>query len=97
MSERKFRAQILLEPAQRRRLEEIARREGRSISEISRRVIDLGLQVLEGEREVWERRAIVLERLKAFRARQPRVYDGDLVNEARQEREEETSRLWGGG
>ena len=40
MSERMYRSQILLDPHQHRRLKELARREGRSISSVTRQVID---------------------------------------------------------
>jgi hypothetical protein len=96
MEERMYRAQILLRPEQRRRLEEIARREGRSISAATRRVIDLGLQVMEGEANVWEKRARLLAELRARRGKQPFEYGGDLVNEARKERDDEMERIWRG-
>jgi predicted DNA-binding protein len=96
MEERMYRAQILLEPEQRRRLEEIARREGRSISAVTRQVINAGLDALESEAELWEKRAQILSELRAIREKQPFEYSGDLVNEARQEREEETERIWRG-
>ena len=94
MSERMYRAQILLDPQQRRKLEDIARREGRSISAVTRQVIDAGLETLENEAGVWEKRARLLSRLRARREKQPFVYSGDLVNEARQERENELDQLW---
>ena len=57
MTERMYRAQILLDPRQRRRLEEIARREGKSISAVTRQVIDAGLELIEDETELWKKRA----------------------------------------
>lgn len=96
MSERMYRAQILLEPDQRRRLEELARREGRSISAVTRRVINAGLQAIESEAELWEKRARILSDLRAVREKQPFEYTGDLINEARQERENETEQIWRG-
>ncbi len=42
------------------------------------------------ELAIWERRARVLADLRAMREKQPSVYDGDLIDEARQEREDET-------
>jgi predicted DNA-binding protein len=94
MEERMYRAQILLKPEQRRRLEEIARREGRSISAVTRQVIDAGLDALESDAELWEKRAHILSELRAIREKQPFEYNGDLVNEARQEREDEMGRIW---
>lgn len=94
MTERMYRAQILLEPEQRRRLEEIARREGRSISAVTRQVIDAGLETLESEAEIWQKRARILSEWRTLREKQPHEYLGDLVNEARREREDETSKIW---
>ncbi len=96
MEERMYRAQILLKPEHRRRLEEIARREGRSISAVTRQVIDIGLEALESETETWEKRARILSELRAIREKQPFEYRGDLINEARQEREDEMERIWHG-
>ena len=96
MSERMYRAQILLDPKQRRKLEEIARREGRSISAVTRQVIDAGLETLENEAETWAKRARVLSELKAIREKQPFEYSGNLIEEARQEREEEMDQAWRG-
>jgi len=96
MEGRMYRAQILLKPEHRRRLEEIARREGRSISAVTRQVIDIGLEALESEAEIWEERTRILFELRTIREKQPFEYSGDLVNEARQEREDETERIWRG-
>ena len=96
MTERMYRAQILLDPQQRRKLEEIARREGRSISAVTRQVIDAGLQLLADEGDIWEKRARILSELKAIRERQPFLYTGDLIGEARQERENEADEIWRG-
>ena len=94
MTEHMVRSQILLDPQQRRRLEEIARRDGKSISAVTREVIDAGLQILENEAEIWKKRAQILEGLRSIREKQTSVYLGDLVNDARQEREDEGDELW---
>jgi predicted DNA-binding protein len=94
MNERMYRAQILLKPEQRRRLEEMARREGRSISAVTRQVIDIGLEALENEGEIWAKRAQIISELRAMREKQPFEYTGDLVNEVRQEREDEMDQVW---
>jgi hypothetical protein len=96
MEERMDRAQILLKPEQRRQLEEIARREGRSISAVTRQVVDAGLEALESEAEMWEKRVRILSELRAIRERQSFEYGGDLINEARQERGDETKHIWRG-
>lgn len=60
MTEKMYRAQILLEPRQRRRLEEIARREGKSISAVTRQVIDACLELIENETELWKKSSRIL-------------------------------------
>ena len=94
MTEHMVRSQILLDPRQRRRLEELAQREGRSISAVTRQVIDIGLEQIENEAEIWKNRARVLQGLRVLRDRQPSEYAGDLINLARQEREDEGDSLW---
>lgn len=94
MTERMVRAQILLDPRQRRRLEEIARREGKSISAVTRQVIDAGLERIENETEIWKKRSQLLASLRVLREGQPFIYTGDLINETRQEREDEGDQLW---
>jgi ribosome-binding ATPase YchF (GTP1/OBG family) len=94
MSERMFRAQILLDPNQHRILEELAHRQGRSISAITRQVIDAGLHCIETESEVWKKREPLLASLRMLRNEQPVMYSGNLIEEARQEREEEQDRIW---
>jgi predicted DNA-binding protein len=96
MAKRMVRAQILLKPRQRRRLEELANREGRSISDVTRRAIDTGLEVLEPTEEIWDQRRRILSDLHQARNKQPFVYHGDLINEAKQELDEERERIWRG-
>ncbi len=91
-----YRAQILLKPEQRCRLEEIARREGCSVSVAIRQVIDIGLKALESKAERWEKRACILSELRAVWGKQSFETCGDLVNEARQEWEDEIERIWHG-
>ena len=94
MTERMFRAQILLDPKQRRRLEELAQRERRSISAVTRQVIDAGLERIENETDLWKKRSLILSDLRIRRDRQPFEYDADLINAARQEQEDERDTLW---
>ncbi len=89
-----YRAQILLKPGQHKALADIARREKQSISEIARRMIQIGLEVSENEESIWAERQRALDDIRGIRERQTQVYSGDLINEARQERDEEMDRLW---
>jgi predicted DNA-binding protein len=93
-----IRTQLLLKPEQRKRLERVAIREGRTFSDTARRAIEAGLRVMEGDSDfVWERRMEALEYLEGFRKRirdERGVYQGDLVNEARGEREIQVDQIW---
>lgn len=94
------RAQILLTLTQRQRLQEIAQREGRSLSDVARRALEAGLDALEGRTdEVVRKRLQILAELgqirEAVRARYGE-YPGDLVAECRREREEDMERVWRG-
>jgi hypothetical protein len=75
-------------------LEELARRQGKSISAVTRQVIDAGLETLESDTEIWKKRARVLSDLRARREKQPLEYNGDLIAEARQERENDMDQTW---
>jgi hypothetical protein len=94
MTEHMVRAQILLDPQQRRRLEEIARRDGKSISAVTRQVIDVGLECIENGADLWKKRSQILAAMRLIREQQSFEYSGDLVNDARQEREDEGDQLW---
>ncbi len=94
MKERMYRAQILLDPDQRRRLEERARREGRSISAVTREAIDRGLDIMESQSDIWDRRNRILAAARERRDRQPFVYQGNLVEEVREERDQDMDRIW---
>ena len=94
MSERMYRAQILLDPQQRNKLVDLARREGKSISAVTRQVIDVGLEVLGNETEIWKERTQILANLREIREKQSTIYSGDLINEARQERDDEMDQIW---
>jgi hypothetical protein len=97
----KYRAQILLEPEQHQALQKIANKEGRSISEVAREIIRIGLEAAEREAEFsWRRRMEALEQLKRIREEVSREYgtlQGNPVEEARTERErqlEQQARDW---
>ncbi len=92
----KYRAQILLEPEQHQALQKIAERDGRSISQVAREVIRLGLSAMEQEAEKrWAQRMQALEQLQRLRdeiREQHGVYQGNLVDEVRSERENQLDR-----
>jgi len=69
MSERLYRAQILIEQKQRKTLAQIARAEGRSMSDVARELIRLGLEARNDSPEArWRRREKALERAAQLRA-----------------------------
>ena len=93
-----YRAQILLEPEQHRTLAELAKREGRSISELVRESVQAYLAEREQE-SLQERRMKALDSLTKLRERiQARhgVLDVDLVAEMRKERDRDNERVWRG-
>jgi len=83
MGERYHRSQILLEPEQHERMRHIAKRESRSISDVAREVISIGLKVLANvEKARARRRSLALEHLGQIREavlERHGVYEGDLV------------------
>lgn len=94
------RAQLLLTPLQRRRLERIAQQEGRTLSDVTRRALDIGLDALEGQpAEALRRDLQVLAELDRIREEVKArcgVYQGDLIAEVREERERQNERVWRG-
>lgn len=86
------RYQVLLGPGQRKRLEEIARREHRSLSSVLRQALDLGLDAMEDSSQVWERRMQVLQDQRRRLESMPLI-ETDLVNEVREERQDELEDL----
>jgi hypothetical protein len=93
-----YRMQLLLKPEQRKRLERVAKREGRTFSDTARRALEEGLRVMEGDTDtIWERRLEALEFLNALRKQiqeERGVYQGDLVSEVRAERESQSETIW---
>ena len=93
-----YRAQILLEQQQHETLAKIARREKRSISDVVREILNewLAAQTLESQKRL---ELDALEQLGQIRLRiqeQRGVYNGDLLAEARSEREQDIERVWNG-
>jgi metal-responsive CopG/Arc/MetJ family transcriptional regulator len=89
------RTQILLEPSQHRSLYQLAQAEGRSMSDLVREAVAQYL-VERDDMDKTDQEREALERLTAFRkAIEARsgVYQGDLVTEMREERDEEIERL----
>ena len=81
MSERLYRAQILIEQGQRKTLAQIARQEGRSMSDVARELIRLGLQARSNTREmVWRRRDRALARAAQLRAAMRRWRGGQPID-----------------
>jgi len=93
-----YRAQILLEPEQHRTLAVLAKREGRSISDLVRESVQLYLAKRDQETKR-EREQRALDTLAEIRDRiQARhgILDIDLVGEARDERDRDNERVWRG-
>ena len=94
------RSQLLITPALRARLERIAREEGHSLSAVARRALEAGLDAMEarGEVRVQQRLAVLEELAEIRRETKARhgVYEGDLVAEARAEREHQMDRVMRG-
>lgn len=95
------RSQLLLTPALRRRLERLAEKEGRSLSDVARRALDAGLDELEGLTDqalLQELDALdELRRTREAARRSYGVYQGDLVAESREEREQDRDQVWQNG
>ena len=93
-AETMVRAQLLLTPAQRERLERLARREERTLSDLTRRALDIGLDALErhGEEELRRQQQILAE-LRCVREQvgarygvYPRSYGGSRTSSHRCQR-----------
>ena len=96
MSEHLYRAQILIRQNQRKTLAQIARQEGRSMSDVARELIELGLAARNETPEmVWRRRDRALARAAQLRAAIQRRRGGqpldldiaELVRSMREERD----------
>lgn len=88
------RNQLILGNAHDRRLREIAYREGKSISEVVRQILDE--YFAEKDRQAREEALQALAGLDGIREATARygVYEGDPINEAREERDRETEDVW---
>jgi predicted DNA-binding protein len=94
MVERLYRTQILLEPEQHKALTEIARQQGRSMSDVVREMITRQLQ--QQEQEIQAERLQALEQIRQRRAQilarrggRPLEIDVvEMINAAREEQDE---------
>lgn len=88
------RNQLILDENNDQRLRKLAHQEGKSISEIVRQILDE--YFAERERNQRERSLQALRKLDQIREQTARhgVYEGDPVNEARDERDAEIEDVW---
>lgn len=89
------RYQVFLEPEQRKRLEQIARRQRRTLAGVLRQALDIGLDVLERQTDVWERREQILAKWREEQAHMLRI-ERDLIHEVCEERDADMERVWRG-
>ena len=87
------RYQVLLDPQQKERVQRIAEKQRRSAASVLRQALDIGLDVLEGKRDVWERRLKILEKARQ-RVQNLPLIEIDLINTDRQERDDEMEQIW---
>jgi hypothetical protein len=77
MTEKLKRVQMLLEPRQHYALANIAKQQGKSVAEVTRQLIDLGLATL-GQDDEFTRRALALRKAEALRHRLQERHGGPL-------------------
>lgn len=94
-----YRAQILLEPEQHRRLAEIAREQGRALSEVMREIVrdylDLHQQQTGLQRELQAMEA--LTRIRRRVQERHGLLPADLLERSRDEHLEDVERTWQDG
>ncbi len=93
-----YRAQVLLERKQHEALRELAAAEGRSISQIIREAVAEYLVEVdeEHERQNWQEALEELAKIREEIESRFGVYQGDLLEEVREERAEELWRVMRG-
>jgi hypothetical protein len=89
------RVQMLLEPAQRQALTEIAYRQGKSVAEVTRQAINLGLNAMTQEDEIVKRR-LALKSARRLRQSMP-VLNLDVIGDLQKIHEERDERINPGG
>ncbi len=95
MTAQLLRAQVMLDPEDYRRLQSLASEQGKSLSETIREAVLRYLE--EQERLEQEKFLKSLEEMRQIRERNAArygIYKGDLVNEAREERERQMEDVW---
>ena len=89
------RVQMLLKPDQRRALTRMARRQGKSIAEVTRQAIQAGLDLLEQEDE-FVKRSEALAEARQFSKSMP-LLDVNVVEDLQKLREVRDERISGSG
>ncbi|MFL7838234.1 MAG: CopG family transcriptional regulator [Candidatus Promineifilaceae bacterium] len=91
-----YRTQILLEPGQHKKLKEIAKIEGCSVSELMREMVRNYLE--EQERDMAKQRELQalakLVQMQNLLKERHGVYQRDLIAELRDERDDESEQVW---
>ena len=93
---RYYRAQILLEPAQHTALAELARFEGRSVSDKVRQILQDYLEE-KAQEALWRRREQAMLKLAQIRSEIEHDYGvihSDLITETRDELDQNIQRVW---
>jgi len=88
---RLHRSQILLETEQHRRIKEIAQQWGRSISDVTRQIVNLGLEKLK-EQDEFTKREVALQRAAALRNSMP-LLDVNVADDLQKMREERLEQI----
>jgi len=98
MASKMHRAQILMETEQHRLLAKIAKRQKRSVSDVAREAIALGLAAMGQNGKAEKRRRFqAVRRLNQLREKTQRkhgLYPGNPLAEARAERERQLEAAW---
>lgn len=94
MSEKMYRAQILIAPEQHQQIRKIAERENRSISEVSRDLLAIALQQREREKQIRLDRILAAKKISDLILQERdgqliRIDAAHLIKQARQERIDE--------
>jgi hypothetical protein len=97
MPENFHRAQILLKPEQHAALAHIASQNSRSISDVAREIVDLGLEYRRLKTEERLRALDNLDRLRSKIAERKGEFKDNLVAAARNDREKQVDRILGKG